>query len=386
MGSEDMSAAPNTSAAENAPAVENMPTVANKTAENSVPAWHYLHGEPSVQGRLKAAPEYFKVREDLGFTPCGEGEHILLYIRKRGQNTQWIARELARVAGVTQREVTWAGLKDRHAVTEQWFGVHLPGKAEPNFSSLENADVQILARARHNKKLKIGALKGNWFELVISDLVLNEASDRSALEARLTAIARRGVPNYYGEQRFGHHFGNIVQARAMFNGRKVKDRNKRSLYLSAARSYLFNLAASARLSAGLGEQLLNGDCLMLAGTQSFFTINDDNPLDHNLQARFADEDVRLSAPLWGRGRLPSLDAAAELELAALTAQADLCQGLENQGLKQERRALLLKPQDMSWQQQGDRLQLSFWLPAGSYATSVVRELVKDSEGHEDISE
>ncbi|ART81992.1 tRNA pseudouridine(13) synthase TruD [Oceanisphaera profunda] len=353
------------------------------TATSGIGEWHYLHGEPTATGRLKTVPEDFKVREDLGFAPCGEGEHILLYIRKRGQNTQWIARELARVAGVTQREVTWAGLKDRHAVTEQWFGVHLPGKAEPDFSSLENGDVQILARARHNKKLKIGALKGNWFELVVNELVV---SDPEEFEHRLIAIQARGVPNYYGDQRFGHHFGNLDQARAMFNGRKIKDRNKRSMYLSAARSYLFNLAASQRLSAGLGEQLMAGDCLMLAGTQSFFTINDDNPLDDALQARFDSGDVRLSAPMWGRGRLPSIEAAAELELAALSEQKDLCDGLENQGLKQERRPLLLKPQEMSWQFNGDRLSLSFWLPAGSYATSVVRELVKEAELHEDISE
>ncbi|MGB5854574.1 MAG: tRNA pseudouridine(13) synthase TruD [Oceanisphaera sp.] len=346
-----------------------------------IPAWHYLHGEPDCVGRLKVVPEDFIVREDLGFAPCGEGEHILLHIRKRGQNTQWVARELARLAGVAQRDVTWAGLKDRHAVTEQWFGVHLPGKAEPDFSSLEGDDVQILARARHNKKLKIGALKGNWFELNLTEL-----SDCAALESRLSAIATRGVPNYYGDQRFGHNFGNLDQARAMFNGRRIKDRNKRSMYLSAARSYLFNLAASKRLSSGLGEQLLAGDCLMLAGTQSFFTLNEDNPLDDAMQARFAEDDVRISSPMWGRGRLPSLEAAAELELSALSEQEDLCQGLEAQGLKQERRALLLKPRDMSWQLDGAQLKLSFWLPAGSYATSVVREIAKDLQANENISE
>ncbi|GGB52967.1 tRNA pseudouridine synthase D [Oceanisphaera marina] len=343
--------------------------------------WHYLHGEPECSGRLKAAPEDFIVREDLGFLPCGEGEHILLHIRKRGQNTQWVARELARLAGVAQRDVTWAGLKDRHAVTEQWFGVHLPGKTEPDFSSLENDDVQILARARHNKKLKTGALKGNWFELTVTEL-----SGQEFLASRLAAIAARGVPNYFGDQRFGHHFGNLDQARAMFNGRRIKDRNKRSLYLSAARSYLFNLAASKRLAAGCGEQLLAGDCLMLAGTQSFFTLNEDNPLDDAMQARFAEGDVRISSPMWGRGRLSSEDSAAELELSALSEQEDLCQGLEANGLKQERRALLLKPLDMSWQLEQDRLRLSFWLPAGSYATSLVRELVKDEQANEDIGE
>ncbi|WP_417614212.1 tRNA pseudouridine(13) synthase TruD [Oceanisphaera sp.] len=343
--------------------------------------WHYLHGQPECSGRLKAVPEDFIVREDLGFLPCGEGEHILLHIRKRGQNTQWVARELARLAGVAQRDVTWAGLKDRHAVTEQWFGVHLPGKAEPDFSSLESDDVQILACARHNKKLKTGALKGNWFELTVTEL-----SSQASLASRLAAISERGVPNYFGDQRFGHHFGNLDQARAMFNGRRIKDRNKRSLYLSAARSYLFNLAASMRLAAGLGEQLLAGDCLMLAGTQSFFTLNEDNPLDDAMQARFAEGDVRISAPMWGRGRLPSAEVAAELEQSALSEQQDLCQGLEANGLKQERRPLLLKPVNMSWQLEQDRLRLSFWLPAGSYATSLVRELVKDEQANEDISE
>lgn len=343
--------------------------------------WHYLHGEPAVSGRLKAEPEHFIVREDLGFAPGGEGEHIFLHIRKRGQNTQWIARDLAKLAGVAQRDVTWAGLKDRHAVTEQWFGVHLPGKEMPDFSPLESDDVQILAIARHNKKLKTGALKGNWFELTLTEL-----DGEGDLDARLQAISKRGVPNYFGDQRFGHNGGNIEQARAMFGGKRIKDRNKRSMYLSAARSYLFNLAASQRLAEGRGEQLLNGDCVMLAGSQSFFTLNDDNPLNEDIQARFASGDIRLSAPLWGRGRLLAEDEAGTLEQTALEGQQALMAGLEANGLKQERRALLLKPEQLSWQRDGDRLTLSFWLPAGTYATSLVRELIKEKELHENTGE
>ncbi len=343
--------------------------------------WHYLHGEPTVSGRLKAEPEHFIVREDLGFAPGGEGEHIFLHIRKRGQNTQWIARDLAKLAGVAQRDVTWAGLKDRHAVTEQWFGVHLPGKEMPDFSPLESDDVQIMAIARHNKKLKTGALKGNWFELTLIEL-----DGEGDLDARLQAIGKRGVPNYFGDQRFGHNGGNIEQARAMFGGKRIKDRNKRSMYLSAARSYLFNLAASQRLAEGRGEQLLNGDCVMLAGSQSFFTLNDDNPLNEDIQARFASGDIRLSAPLWGRGRLLAEDEAGTLEQTALEGQQALMAGLEANGLKQERRALLLKPEQLSWQRDGDRLTLSFWLPAGTYATSLVRELIKEKELHENTGE
>ncbi|GAA3541097.1 tRNA pseudouridine(13) synthase TruD [Zobellella aerophila] len=340
--------------------------------------WQYLHGEPEFSGRLKVEPEDFVVEEDLGFEPSGEGEHILLHIRKRGQNTQWVARELARLAGVAQRDITWAGLKDRHAVTQQWFGVHLPGKEMPDFSPLENDDIRILAMGRHHKKLRVGALKGNFFRLRIREL-----AGSGDLEGRLTAIAERGVPNYFGAQRFGFNGGNLEQAKAMFGGKRIKDRNKRSLYLSAARSYLFNLAVSHRLSRQLAYQLLPGDCVMLAGNQSFFTIED--PYD-TLLSRFAEGDIRLSAPLWGRGRLPAAAAAAELELAALADHADLCAGLEANGLKQERRGLLLQPQQLSWQQDGEQLELAFWLPAGSYATSVMRELIKDSGQHEDTAE
>lgn len=340
--------------------------------------WQYLHGEPEFSGRLKVEPEDFVVEEDLGFEPSGEGEHILLHIRKRGQNTQWVARELARLAGVTQRDITWAGLKDRHAVTQQWFGVHLPGKAMPDFTPLESDDIQILAMARHHKKLRVGALKGNFFRLRIRELA--GAGD---LDARLAAIAEQGVPNYFGAQRFGFNGGNLDQARAMFGGKRIKDRNKRSLYLSAARSYLFNLAVSHRLSRQLADQLLPGDCVMLAGSQSFFTLEEP---DDTLLSRYSEGDIRLSAPLWGRGRLPSAAAAAELEQAALADHADLCEGLEANGLKQERRALLLRPEQLSWQRQGDQLEVSFWLPAGSYATSVMRELVRDSGQPEDAAE
>ncbi|WP_116474309.1 tRNA pseudouridine(13) synthase TruD [Zobellella maritima] len=340
--------------------------------------WQYLHGEPAFSGRLKVEPEDFVVEEDLGFEPCGEGEHILLHIRKRGQNTQWVARELARLAGVAQRDITWAGLKDRHAVTQQWFGVHLPGKAMPDFSPLENDDIQILAVGRHHKKLRVGALKGNFFRLRIREL-----AGSGDLDGRLAAIAKSGVPNYFGTQRFGFNGGNLEQARAMFGGKRIKDRNKRSLYLSAARSYLFNQAVSHRLSRQLAFQLLPGDCVMLEGSQSFFTLEEP---DDTLLSRFAEGDIRLSAPLWGRGRLPATAAAAELELAAVADHAELCEGLEANGLKQERRALLLQPQQLSWQQDGDQLELTFWLPAGSYATSVMRELITDSGQHEETAE
>ncbi|MGL6163523.1 MAG: tRNA pseudouridine(13) synthase TruD, partial [Aeromonas veronii] len=125
----------------------------------------YLHGAPTARGILKAEAADFVVNEDLGFEPCGEGEHIFVRVRKTGENTAWVAGLLADAAGINRNAVTWAGLKDRHAVTEQWFGIHLPGKAEPDLSVIESDSIQILQVKRHNKKLRVGYLKGNHFIL-----------------------------------------------------------------------------------------------------------------------------------------------------------------------------------------------------------------------------
>ncbi|MGY2436404.1 tRNA pseudouridine(13) synthase TruD, partial [Escherichia coli] len=142
---------------------------------------------------LKAEASDFVVVEDLGFEPCGEGEHIFVRVRKTGENTAWVAGLLADAAGVNRNAVTWAGLKDRHAVTEQWFGIHLPGKAEPDLSVVESDSIQILQAKRHNKKLRVGYLKGNHFRLRLTGLEQSEG-----LEARLQAIA------------IGHAYGDLL--------------------------------------------------------------------------------------------------------------------------------------------------------------------------------
>lgn len=331
----------------------------------------YLHGQPTARGVLKAEPADFIVLEDLGFEPCGEGEHIFVRVRKTGENTAWVAGLLADAAGVERHAVTWAGLKDRHAVTEQWFGIHLPGKAEPDLRVIESDSIQILEIKRHNRKLRTGYLKGNHFTLRLSAL---EQTD--GLEARLQAVAAAGVPNYFGEQRFGRGGNNLEAAKAMFAGKRIKDRNKRSLYLSAARSMLFNTVVTARIEQGLAHTLLAGDCLMLKGSHSIFSEAEATP---ELAARLASGDVQLTAPLWGRGRLASQGDAAVFEETALEALAEWRDGLEKAGLEQERRPLLLRPEAMSWSLTPEVLTLSFFLPAGAFATSVVRELLDARE-------
>ena len=337
----------------------------------SLDNWAYAYGAPKARGIMRQQPEDFFVSEQLGFEPDGQGEHLFLRIRKRRLNTHQVAKKLAQWAEVENKAVGYAGLKDRNAVTEQWFSVQLPGREHPDFAGLEDDSLEVLQHVRHGKKLKIGALQGNHFRLVVRQL-----TDAGELEQRLALVAAGGVPNYFGQQRFGRDGNNVEMAKLMFGGKRIKNRDKRSLYLSAARSFLFNLTISERIAAGMIAGPMAGDALMLSGSRSFFGAEQ---LDETLMARFAEGDVMLSGPLWGRGASAATGEAQVFEQAALAEQDELKVGLEKAGLKQERRALLLMPQEFQWQRTGDELVLNFFLPAGSYATSVLRELGQFSE-------
>ncbi|QYJ76391.1 tRNA pseudouridine(13) synthase TruD [Shewanella sp. FJAT-52076] len=342
----------------------------------------YLYGKPAVSADIRTHNSDFQVKEILPFLPEGEGEHHLLHIRKDGLNTAQVAEMISKFAKVHPKEVTFAGQKDKNAITEQWFGVRIPGKETPDWAAMSNEQMQVLSFARHGKKLRTGALSGNRFTLV-----LRNVSDPEALVARLEQVRSGGVPNYFGEQRFGHDGGNLVKARQMFEGRKVKDRNKRSLYLSAVRSELFNQVASARL-ARFGAAPIEGDCVMLSGSRSFFTAES---WDDTLSKRLAEQDIQLSAPLWGRGEMLARGEAGEFESEVLAPYALERDGLEKEGLTQERRALLLRPEQLSFKVDGDTLTLDFCLPAGAFATSVLRELceytdVKELEWRRAVAE
>lgn len=327
---------------------------------------YYLYGKPSSEGDLRTHNSDFVVKEILPIQPTGEGEHHLVHIRKDGLNTNFVAEKLATFAGVHPRDVTSAGQKDRHAVTEQWFGIRIPGKETPVWENLGLDGVTVLESHRHNKKLRTGALSGNRFKLTIRNV-----TQIAELESRLEKIKLGGVPNYFGDQRFGHNGKNIEMARQMFSGKKIRDRNKRSIYISAVRSNLFNQVVSKRLEHH-HTQYLDGDCVQLAGSRSFFTVE---AWDNTLINRLNDNDIQLSAPMWGRGELPSAKGAAEMEQQALLEFEVDKDGLESVGLDQERRPLLLKPQNLKYQTNENTLTVEFALPAGCFATSILRELI-----------
>ena len=328
------------------------------------------HGAPVLSARIRVAPEDFRVDEIDGFEADGSGEHLLLKVEKRGMNTAFAAKLLAQWAGIDESGIGYAGLKDRHAVTVQRFTVHLPGREAPGIGLLEaHEGLRVLAASRHSRKMPRGALAGNRFALR-----LREASgDAAAVEARLQAIAARGVPNYFGEQRFGREGDNIPNALAMFAGRRVA-RAQRTHLLSAARSQLFNRVLASRVEAGTWDAALDGEVWLLDGSRSVFGPL---PFDDALAARLASFDIHPSAPLWGRGELRSTGAAAKLERDALADAESLAlrDGLESAGLKQERRATRLQPRELSWEWlEPETLELRFSLPPGAYATAVLAEL------------
>ncbi|MEI7038149.1 tRNA pseudouridine(13) synthase TruD [Fulvimonas yonginensis] len=329
----------------------------------------HAHGGPPLTARLRAVPEDFQVEEILGYEADGHGEHALLWVEKRGATTDWVARELARFAGVPPVAVGYAGLKDRHAVTRQAFTVQLAGKPDPDWSVFPHPEVKVLAATRHGRKLKRGALRGNRFVLVLREA----AGDRAAAERVLEATRARGVPNYFGEQRFGREGGNLAQARAMFAGRRV-DRDTRGFLLSAARSHLFNGVLAARVERGAWDTPLDGEVWSLAGSRSWFGPE---PFGATLAERLAQGDIHPSGPLWGEGEPPTTGAAGALEREVATRDGDLAQGLAAARLEQERRPLRLLPRHLRWRWLADdALELNFELPAGAYATVVVRELAQ----------
>lgn len=335
---------------------------------------HWLHQYPklNISGQFKTSVEDFQVTEILGYEPIGEGEHIYLWVGKTGLNTAYLAEQIAKFTQLPLRAVTYAGRKDKHAQTKQWFSVHLPGKGEFDWSKFNEPGAEILKSIRHNKKLRTGVLKGNRF-----NITLRQLNSTTGMDERLQQIRQTGVPNYYGSQRFGNtqydpRGGNLVLADKMIKGEAIRNRNKRSMAISALRSWLFNEMLHNRLQAGFLNKPLAGDAMQLAGSHSFFCAEQ---IDNHLSERILQRDIYLSAPLWGKGQLASQFEALQLEYDLAQQHFTIAKTLEDLGLKQERRAINLFPNDLEWSLANDTLNLSFSLPAGTFATSVLRELI-----------
>lgn len=320
---------------------------------------------------MRAVPDEFRVVEELGFAASGDGEHDMLTVEKTGTNTEWLARKLAQHAGIKSLDVGYAGLKDRHAVTTQTFTVRRPNRDGTDWAAFSVAGARILDVQRHNRKLKRGAHVANHFRIGLrADLT---SADRAALQVRWQHIVAGGIPNYFGPQRFGRNGNNLALARDVLSGKRVR-REQRSIAISAARSFLFNEILAARVSAGTWDRLLEGDLANLDGSRSVFSVA---AIDETLVARCAAFDIHPAATLWGDGAPLTSGAAAAIEAEAVAGHAALCAGLVNARIAADSRPLRLRLADTSLEFDEGIFWLSFRLPKGAFATSVIRELLTD---------
>ena len=323
------------------------------------------YGTPPAAGALRQEPEDFCVEEELGFTPAGSGEHLLLRVQKRNANTSWVARQLARAAGCGAAAVGFAGLKDRRALAVQWFSVPRP-RREIDWARLGQRDFTVLESHAHHRKLPRGALAGNRFRVRIR--TGGSGAELAALLApRLAAIERAGVPNYFGPQRFGRDGANLTPPAGA-----PLSREQRGFLLSAARSLLFNALLAARVRDGDWDRLRAGDVAVLDGRGSIFAV--EQP-DESLVLRCAQLAIHPTGPLWGVGLPPSAGLVQALEIRVTEqwpAQRALC---EQAGMRQERRSLRLRVAGLALEQESQAVLLSFGLPRGGFATAVLRELV-----------
>ena len=290
--------------------------------------------------RIRSRLADFQVDEILGFDPHGSGEHLLVQIRKRNQNTHWLAGLLAELAGIKTRDVGFCGLKDRAAIATQWFSLHLPGR-EIHQDQLAHAALDIITLVRHNRKLRRGMHRGNFFKIILRDIEF----DRGEIAMRLKKIAQKGVPNYFAEQRFGVAGGNLLTVqRLVKKGRLRGDRGGNGIYLSVARSWLFNLVLARHV-----ENYLDGEKFPYS----------------------------MTGPLWGRGRNKAESSLRVIETEVTESWSAWCHALEHSGLAQERRELVAIPRAMNYEHLGSgRLKINFMLPKGCYATAVLRELAE----------
>ena len=336
----------------------------------------------NISAKIKSQVEDFIVEEFIPVEFSGEGEHCWLYIQKRGCNTDWLAQQLADYCAVKKMAVAYAGLKDRHAVTSQWFSVQLPGRPTPDWSDFESSfadeKIQVLQCFRHNRKLQRGALKSNRFTITLREL--SDTSDKTfdLLQQRCELIAEKGIANYFGPQRFGRNYNNLNQAIKLFsNPRSRLPRHKRSIYLSASRSWMFNCILSERINRKVWNKRLPGDVFMLDGKSACFKDEMNEKADKDIDRRLEQNEIHPTAVLWGDGEAMVASDAAALESFIIEQFPVFRDGLLAARLQAQRRACRVIPAGVECYRQDDNFIISFSLSAGCYATSVLAEIFSE---------
>jgi len=333
---------------------------------------HLTAGLPGCGGRIRVEPEDFDVTEIPAYEPSGSGEHLYLWIEKRGVGAEYFLKMLSNKLGVNPRDIGVAGLKDRHAVTRQW--VSVPRVAEGRLQEINGEGITLLKSSSHNNKLRSGHLRGNTFNILIRD-----ADSTINIQPILDRILREGLPNYYGPQRFGRDGETSTLGLRLLAGDRVGRLPpfKLKLVLSAVQSYLFNTVLARRQADGLLRTVLDGDVMMKWPAGGLFVAEDVS----TEQARFEARETVTGGPMFGTHTFASRHAAFEREVAVL-AEANLtAKSFEGFGtlVSGTRRHNLIYLDDLSAVREEAGLRLKFSLPSGSYATIVLSEVMKSED-------
>jgi len=327
---------------------------------------------PGSGGALRASPDDFKVDELPAYLPSGAGPHLYVKVEKRGRTTRDVVRALAAALGVPERDAGYAGLKDRDAVTTQWLS--FPAGRDPDPRALEGPGLQILEVSRHANKLRPGHARGNRFAVAV------RGGELARARACAGALGASGLPNFFGPQRFGREGGNAAVGRALLLGeatpearRAARDRFLRRLSLSAWQSAVFNRWLAERMADGLFATAIAGDVLKKLDSGGVFTC-EDPAVDAPRVARF---EVSPAGPMFGHRLRPATGEAGAREARLLAAEgigpSDLARGGgETEGTRRAGRIRV----EVELEALDDGYLARFELPKGSYATVVMRELMK----------
>ncbi len=345
-----------------------------------VPPPLLTHDLPGIGGRIKVRPEDFEVEELPAYQPCGQGEFLYLWVEKRDMGAEYFFRRIAQRLGIPLGEVGSAGMKDRHAVTRQMISV--PASIADRLPQIEGDGIRLLNINRHGNKLRPGHLHGNRFRILIREVNPQGSEIIPQLAERIRNL---GLPNYYGPQRFGLDGETVKLGLGLLGGpgsEIVPMRNSkrvspwfRRLALSAAQSALFNHYLGQRLTDGLIRRVLPGDVMSKWPFGGIFVVEN---LESE-QARFDAREIVSTGPMFGRKMFKAESEAAKRE-AAVLADAGLSQDSFlgfGKLLQGTRRKNLIYIDDLEVESLPEGVRLSFSLPAGSYATVLLREFMKN---------
>lgn len=315
-----------------------------------------LWQDQRVAADFKTQPEDFIVNEVLDWQFKGQGEHLFLYIEKINSNTAWIAKQLARFYGIPLKDVGYSGLKDRHAVTGQYFSLRLPGIKANGYNLPKHDEYKVLKHFLHDKKLKRGNHKYNDFVIRLRHV----KDDSTLIDKRLNFIREKGCPNLFDSQRFGQDNSNLKRLTDWINGEiQPRKRHEKSLLLSALRASVFNCQLAKRVKNNTWQQVLDGDSVILDGSNSHFVVD---KVDADIKQRATSKDLHPAGVLVGA------DSQFDHNSEALTTL------MRRERLNVGYRPLRLNVGDLSWQREGDDYILSMRLPSGAYASGVVRQV------------